>query len=193
MAREKYFVDYAGQTVEIADPRTGERTKAQIFVGVLGASNYTYAKATSAQSLENWLGSHTRMLEYFGGVPALIVPDNLKSGVVAACRYDPELNPAYQQWANHYGVSVMPARPVKPRDKAKVEVGVQIVERWILARLRDMEFFSVGELNRYISKLLEQFNDTPFQKLEGSRRSEFKRVDKPALKNPICQASCRDF
>ena len=122
------------------------------------------------------------MVEFFCGVPSLIVPDNLKSGVTKACYYDPVVNPVYGQWANHYGTVIMPARPRKPKDKAKVEVGVQIVERWILARLRDMEFFSVGELNAYISKLLKQLNDTPFQKLPGSRRSEFERVDKPALR-----------
>ena len=181
-AGEKCFVDYAGHTVAIKDPKTGEQTMAQIFVGVLGASNYTFAEAASSQSLENWLESHSRMLEYFCGVPSLIVPDNLKSGVTVACRYDPRINPTYGQWANHYGTVIMPARPRKPKDKAKVEVGVQIVERWILAVLRDMEFFSVGELNAYISKLLKQLNDTPFQKLPGSRRSEFETVDKPALK-----------
>ena len=181
-AGEKCFVDYAGQTVPVTDPRTGEQSKAHIFVGVLGASNYTFAEATSSQSLENWLGSHTRMVEFFGGVPALIVPDNLKSGGTKACRYDPELNPAYAQWANHYGAAILPVRPKKPKDKSKVEVGVQIVQRWILARLRDMEFFSPGELNGHIGKLLAQLNDTPLQKIEGIRRSEFERVDKPALK-----------
>ncbi len=149
-AGEKCFVDYAGQTVAITDPQTGKQSKAHIFVGVLGASNYTFAEAASSQSLENWLGSHTRMVEFFCGVSSLIVPDNLKSGVAKACYYDPAVNPAYGQWANHYGAVIMPARPRKPKDKAKVEVGVQIVERWILARLRDMEFFSLGELNKYI-------------------------------------------
>ena len=181
-AGEKCFVDYAGQTVAITDPKTGKQSKAHIFVGVMGASNYTFAEAGSSQSLENWLGSHTRMIEFFCGVPDLIVPDNLKSGVVAACRYDPIVNPAYQQWANHYGTVIMPARPRKPKDKAKVEVGVQVVERWILAKLRDMEFFSLGELNAHIAKRLGELNDTPFQKLPGSRRSGFERVDKPALK-----------
>ena len=181
-AGEKCFVDYAGHTVAITDPKTGERSKARIFVGVMGASNYTFAEATSSQSLPNWLGSHTRMLEFFCGVPSLIVPDNLKSGVTKACRYDPEMNPAYGQWANHYGTVIMPARPCKPKDKAKVEVGVGIVERWILARLRDEEFFSLGELNRRIAQLLTELNDASFQKLEGTRRSEFERTDKPALR-----------
>ena len=181
-AGEKCFVDYAGQTVAITDPQTGKQSKAHIFVGVLGASNYTFAEAASSQSLENWLGSHTRMVEFFCGVPSLIVPDNLKSGVAKACYYDPAVNPAYGQWANHYGAVIMPARPRKPKDKAKVEVGVQIVERWILARLRDMEFFSLGELNKYIGELLVKLNDSSFQKLPGSRRSEFERVDKAALR-----------
>ena len=181
-AGEKCFVDYAGQTVAITDPQTGKQSKAHIFVGVLGASNYTFAEAASSQSLENWLGSHTRMVEFFCGVPSLIVPDNLKSGVAKACYYDPAVNPAYGQWANHYGAVIMPARPRKPKDKAKVEVGVQIVERWILARLRDMELFSVGELNKYIGELLVKLNDSSFQKLPGSRRSEFERVDKPVLR-----------
>lgn len=181
-AGEKCFVDYAGQTVAITDPKTGKQSKAQIFVGVLGASNYTFAEAVSSQSLPNWLGSHTRMVEYFRGVPSLIVPDNLKSGVAAACRYDPRINPAYQQWANHYGTAIMPARPRKPKDKAKVEVGVQVVQRQILARLRDEEFFSLGELNRRTRELLGELNDAIFQKLPGTRRSEFERVDKPALK-----------
>ena len=191
-AGEKCFVDYAGQTVVITDPQTGKQIKAQVFVGVLGASNYTFAEATSSQSIENWLGSHTRMVEFFCGVPSLIVPDNLKSGVAKACYYDPAVNPAYGQWANHYGIVIMPARPRKPKDKAKVEVGVQIVERWILARLRDMEFFSLGELNAHISKLLKQLNDSAFQKLPGSRRSEFERVDKSALR-PLPPHSYRTF
>ena len=182
-AGEKCFVDYAGHTVDIKDPVTGETAiEAQIFVGVMGASNYTYAEASESQSVENWLGSHTRMLEYFGGVPVLVVPDNLRSGVSKACRYQPEVNPSYQQWADHYGTSILPARPRKPRDKAKVETAVQIVERWILAKIRDENFFSVGELNRRISGLLEELNGTPMQKQEGSRKSVFEDVDRPELK-----------
>ena len=182
-AGEKCFVDYAGHTVAIKSCGTAGVIKARVFVGVLGASNYTFAEAVSSQSIENWLGSHTRMLEYFGGVPSLIVPDNLKSGVVRACRYDPEINPAYKQWADHYGTVIMPARPRKPKDKSKVEVGVQIVERRILAALRDEEFFSLGQLNRRIGQLLEDLNGSCFQKLEGTRRSEFERIDKPELRD----------
>ena len=181
-AWEKCFVDYAGQTVNITDPRTGKRIKAQIFVGVMGASNYIFAEAAASQNLENWLGSHTRMLERFGGVPEIIVPDNLRSGVLRACRYDPDTNPAYAQWARHYNTVIIPARPRKPKDKAKVETGVQIVERSVLAPVRDEVFFSLSELNSRVKELVREVNSKPFQKLEGSRSSEFERVDKPALR-----------
>jgi transposase len=128
-AGEKCFVDYCGPTVPVINATTGEVRDAQIFVGVLGASNYTYAEATWSQSLPDWLGSHVRMFEFFGGCSELVIPDNLRSGVSKACRYDPELNPSYQQLAEHYQLAVVPARPYKPKDKAKAEVGVQIVER----------------------------------------------------------------
>ena len=144
---DKMFVDYAGQTVPIVDRATGEERPAQIFVAVLGASSYTFAEATWTQVLPDWLGSHVRALEFFGGVPLAAVPDNLKSGVQKAHRYDPALNPAYHDVAEHYGLAILPARVRKPRDKAKVEVGVQVVERWILARLRHHTFFSLGALN----------------------------------------------
>ncbi|CAN5264200.1 IS21-like element ISPsy14 family transposase [soil metagenome] len=179
---EKLFVDYAGQTVEVIDRLSGEMRAAQIFVAVLGASNYTYAEATWSQSLPDWLGSHVRALAYFGGVPQAIVPDNLKSGVKRACRYEPDLNPAYQDFAEHYGVAILPARVRKPRDKAKVESAVLVVERWILARLRHRRFFSLGELNATIAALLEELNRRPFKKLEGCRRSRFEALDRPALK-----------
>ena len=180
-AGEKCFVDYAGQTVDITDPGTREVSRAQIFVGVMGASNYIFAEATASQSLEDWLGSHTRMLEFFGGVPEIIVPDNLRSGVSRACRYDPDTNPSYVQWASHYGTVIIPARPRKPKDKAKVEVGVQIVERSVLAPIRDEVFFSLAHLNRRVGELLREANSKPFQKLEGSRGEEFEKVDLPAL------------
>jgi transposase len=180
-AGEKCFVDYCGPTVPIINASTGEIRQAQIFVGVLGASNYTYAEATLTQSLPDWLGSHVRMCNYFGGTSAMIVPDNLRSGVSKACRYDPELNPAYQQWAEHYQVAVVPARPYKPKDKAKAEVGVQIVERWILARLRHHSFFSLAELNQCIRALLEDLNHKPFKQLPGNRRQAFEQLDQPAL------------
>ena len=181
-AGDKSFVDYAGQTVGIIDRHTGEIREAQIFVAVLGCSNYTYAEASWTQGLADWLGAHVRALEFFGGAPAAFVPDNLKSGVDKPHRYDPELNRAYAEFAEHYGVAILPARVRKPRDKSKVETGVQIVERWILARLRDRQFFSLAELNTAINELLIELNDRAFQKLEGSRRSRFEELERPALK-----------
>ncbi|MDN5939296.1 MAG: IS21 family transposase [Salinisphaera sp.] len=179
---EKLFVDYAGQTVPVTDRKTGLVRHAQIFVAVFGASNYTYAEATWTQALEDWLGSHVRALIAFGGVPAAIVPDNLKSGVTKPSRYEPELNPSYQDLAEHYGVAVLPARVRKPRDKAKVEGGVLIVERTILARLRNMTFFSLAELNHAIAALLTELNTRPFQQREGSRQSLFDAEERPALR-----------
>ena len=181
-AGEKCFVDYAGQTVPLVCPETGEIREAQIFVAVLGASNYTYAEASLSQSLPDWLASHVRAFEYFGGTTAIVVPDNLKSGVTKACRYDPQLNASYQQLAEHYQLAVVPARPYKPRDKAKAEVAVQVVERWILARLRHHTFFSLAELNQCIRALLDELNEKPFKQLPGNRRLAFEQLDKPALK-----------
>jgi len=183
-AGERCFVDYCGPTVPIVCATTEEVRQAQVFVGVLGASNYTYAEGTLTQSLPDWLGSHVRMFEYFGGSTAIVVPDNLRSGVSKACRYDPDLNPSYQQWAEHYQIAVVPARPYKPKDKAKAEVGVQIVERWILARLRHHTFFSLAELNQCIRALLEELNQKPFKQLPGNRQQAFKQLDQPAL-NPL--------
>lgn len=181
-AGEKMFVDYAGQTVPIVDAVTGECREAQIFVAVLGASNYTFAEATRSQKLEDWIPSHIRAFEFFGGVPAMVVPDNLKSGVTRACRYEPLLNESYQKMLVYYQTCALPARPSKPQDKAKVEVGVQIVERWILARLRKRTFFSLFELNIAIRKLLKELNEKPFQKLAGHRYESFLQLDKPVLK-----------
>ena len=178
---EKLFVDYAGQTVPIIDRHTGEARAAQIFVAVLGHSNYTYAEASWSQQLPDWLESQARALAFIGGVPQAIVPDNLKSAVSRAHRYEPELNPSYQDFAEHYGVAILPTRVRKPRDKAKVESGVLIVERWVLARLRDRRLFSLGELNEAIAELLEELNRKPFQKLEGCRRSRFEERDMPLL------------
>jgi transposase len=179
---EKCFVDYAGQTVPILDRHTGESRDAEVFVAVLGCSNYTFAEATWTQGLSDWLGSHVRTLEFIGGVPGAMVPDNLKSGVTRAHRYEPEINPSYQDFAEHYGLAILPARVRKPRDKAKVEAGVLVVERWILARLRNATFFSLGELNLAIAQLLEQLNSRPFKKLAGCRRSRFVELDQPALR-----------
>jgi len=181
-AGEKCFVDYAGQTVPLVCSATGEFREAQVFVAVLGASNYTFAEATLSQSLPDWLGSHVRAFEYFGGTPAVVVPDNLKSGVTKACRYDPDLNASYQQLAEHYQVAVVPARPYKPKDKAKAEVGVLVVERWILARLRHHTFFSLAELNQCIRALLDELNNKSFQQLPGNRRQAFEQLDQPALR-----------
>ena len=181
-AGEKLFVDYAGQTVEVVDPRTGEIREAQVFVAVLGASNYTYAEATWTQQLPDWIEAHVRAFEFLGSVPELIVPDNLRSGITKAHRYEPDVNPTYADLANHYGVAVLPARARRPRDKAKAEAGVLLVERWILAVLRDRTFFSLQELNREIARLLERLNARPFKKLPGSRRELFDQLDRPALR-----------
>jgi transposase len=179
---EKVFVDYAGQTVPIGDPDTGEIHPAQIFIGVLGASNYTYAEAHESQALPDWIGAHVRMFAFFGGVPEIVVPDNLKAGVKHPCRYEPDLNPTYQDLAQHYGTAVIPTRPRKPKDKAKVEVGVQVVERWILARLRNHTFFSLADLNQAIRELLDELNARPMEHLGRSRRQLFESLDQPALK-----------
>lgn len=176
------LVDYCGQTVPVVDGHTGERRQAQIFVGVLGASNYTYCEATWTQTLPDWIGTHVRMLAFFGGVPEVLVPDNLKSGVKHASFFDPELNPTYREFAAYYGVTVLPTRPGKPRDKAKVEVAVQIVERWILARLHHRTFFTLAELNRAIHTLLIELNQRLFKKLPGTRCALFAAIDQPALK-----------
>jgi transposase len=178
---EKLFIDYAGPTVPVIDGASGEIRQAAIFVAVLGASNYTYVEATWSQSLPDWIGAHVRALEFFQGVPRLLVPDNLKSGVATACFFEPELNPTYRDLACHYGTAVLPARPRKPRDKAKVEAGVLLVERWVLARLRNARFFSLAELNRALADLLTRLNERPFKKLPGCRRGAFESLDRPAL------------
>ena len=179
---EKLFVDYAGQTAEVIDRTTGAIRPAQVFIAVLGASNYTYAEATWTQQLPDWIGAHVRAFAFFGGVSAVIVPDNLKSGVTKVHRYEPDLNPTYADLAQHYGVAVLPARSRKPRDQAKVEVGVQVVERWILAALRHRQCFSLAELNQAIRDLLGQLNQRPFKKQPGSRQSLFESLEQPALR-----------
>ena len=181
-AGDKIFIDHAGPTVAVIDRRTGEVRQAQVFVAVLGASSYTFAEATWTQSLPDWIGSNRRMLEFFGGVPALLVPDNLRSASTTACRYEPAVNATYLEFARHYGTAVLPARPRKPKDKAMVEVAVQIVERWILAALRHHEFFTLAELNRAIAALLPMLNERPFQGRAESRRDLFEALDRPALR-----------
>jgi len=181
-AGEKMFVDYAGQTMPVIDPSSGEIREAEIFVAVLGASSYTYVEAQWHQDLSNWTGGHVRAYLFFGGVTELIVPDNLKAGVNHPSHYDPEINITYLEMAEHYGVAVVPARVYRPRDKAKAEVGVQNVERWILARLRNQKFFSLVDLNKAIREFLEELNNRPMEHLGKSRRELFEQVDQPALK-----------
>jgi len=180
-AGEKLFVDYAGQTAPVVDPETGEIWQAEIFVAVLGASNYTYAEAHRSQSLPNWIGAHVRALAFLGGRPEVLVPDNLKAGVKSPHLYEPDLNPTYLDFAQHYGLAVVPARVRKPKDKAKVEVGVQVVERWILARLRNHTFFSLAELNQAIKVRLDELNNRLMRHLGHSRRELFTTLDKPVL------------
>jgi transposase len=181
-AGEKLFADYAGPTVSIIDATTGEILPASIFVAVLGASSYTFACATPGQTQNDWLTGIGRALQFIGGIPALVVPDNPRALVAVADRYEPTLNRATAEFADHYGTVILPARPRKPQDKAKVEVGVQVVERWILARLRHRRFFSVGELDAAIAQLLPELNNRPFKKLPGCRREAFELLDVPYLR-----------
>lgn len=180
-AGEKLFVDFSGLTVPWADKLTGEVYKAEIFVAVLGASNYTYVEACESQSLPCWIEAHVRALEFIGGVPSAAVPDNLKSGVTKPHYYDPDINITYQDFACHYGMAILPTRVVKLRDKAKAEVGVQGIQRRILAPLRHHTFFSVADINKAINPLLRAYNQRSFQDLPGSRLSQFLLLDKPAL------------
>jgi transposase len=182
IAGEKLFVDYAGGTVPIVDASTGEITQAQIFVATLGASNYTFACATPRQTTADWIGAQVLALEFIGGVPRLIVPDQPRALVKTPDRYDPEPNRTYEEFAKHYGCAVLPARPAHPRDKPKVEGAVLLVQRWILARLRNRRFFSLAELNAAIGLLLADLNLRPFKKLPGCRRSAFELLDAPALR-----------
>lgn len=181
-AGEKMFVDYAGQTVPIINPCTGEVMEAHVFIAALGASNYTYAEASLAEDLPSWITAHIHAFEFFQGVTEIIVPDNLKAGVTSPCRYEPDINPTYQDLAEHYGTTVIPARAGKPKDKAKVESAVLVAERWILAALRNHTFFSVAELNEAIAHRVPELNNRRFKKLDTSRRYLFQTLDKPALK-----------
>lgn len=181
-AGEKLFIDYAGPTVPLIDQLSGEITQAHIFVAVLGASNYTYACATAKETQADWLHGLTGALNFIGGVPEMIVPDCPKALVTHADRYEPLINRVAQDCARHYGTVILPARPRHPQDKALAEVGVQIVERWILARLRHRRFFSLAELNRDIRPLLDDLNRRPFQKKDGCREEWFQLLDRPVLK-----------
>ena len=181
-AGEVLYVDYAGQTMPVIDSGTGEIREAEIFVAVLGASSYTYAEAQWSQDLASWTGGHVRTFDFMDGVTEVVMPDNLKSGVTHPSRYEPGVNNTYLELAEHYGVAVVPARVRKPRDKAKAEVGVQVVERWILAPLRNRKFFSLAELNRAIRTLLLELNNRPMKHLEKSRKELYEELDRPALR-----------
>lgn len=180
-AGDKVFVDYSGKKLAIVDPATGVVREAEIFVGVLGASNYTYAEVTWTQGLADWIGAHVRMFRHFGGVPRLVVPDNLKAGVHKASFYDPELNRSYGMMAAHYGVGVLPTRPRRPRDKAKVEAGVRLAQTYILGRLRHQTFFSLAEANAAIAGALTQLNGHVMRRLGVSRQDLLESVERPAL------------
>jgi transposase len=181
-AGEKLFIDYSGKKPRLVDRETGEVIEVELFVAVLGASNYTYAEATRTQSKADFVASTVRAFEYFGCVPDVLVPDQLRSAVRGPDRYEPDLNVTYLEMAQHYGVAVIPARPGKPKDKSKVEGGVLIAQRWILACLRNRTFHSLDALNVAIAELLERLNARPFQKLDGCRRSAFESLDRPAMK-----------
>jgi transposase len=183
-AGEKLFVDFPGRRIPIYDERTGELAlEAELFVAVLGASSYLYAEALRSQELLHWVAGHVHAFEALGGCPAIVVCDNLRSGVTRPNRYEPDVNATYQEMAAHYGVAVIPTRSYKPRDKAKVEAGVLLAERWIMARLRNEHFTSLGEANVEIGRLVEWVNARPFKKLAGSRRSLFEELDRPALRS----------
>ncbi|MBA2684051.1 MAG: IS21 family transposase [Gemmatimonadaceae bacterium] len=181
-AGEKLFVDYSGKKPHIVNGTTGEITEVELFVAVLGASNYTYVEATRTQTIADWIGSHVRAFEDIGGVPGGIVPDQLKSGVTLACRYEPQIQRTYEEMACHYGTTVLPARPKSPRDKSKVEGGVLIAQRWILAKIRNQTFFSLDALNERIAELVAELNDRRMRLYGASRRELLARFDKPALR-----------
>ena len=181
-AGEKTFVDFSGKRPSIVDGKTGEEITVELFVAVLGASGYTYAEATWTQGLADWIGSHTRAFAFLGAVPAMVVSDNLKSGIAKACFYEPAVNRTYAEMAAHYDTAIVPARPHKPRDKAKVEVAVQVATRFIVAKLRNRRFFSLTALNAAIAELVVQLNDRMSRHLGASRRTLFEELDRPALK-----------
>jgi transposase len=181
-AGEKLFVDFAGLTIPIVDPATGEVWQAELFVAVLGASSYTYAEALPSQALPHWIGAHVHALEAMGGCPRIFVPDNLRSGVTRPHRYEPDINRSYAEMAAHHGCAVIPARSGKPRDKAKAENGVLQATRWVLAALRQRTFFSLAEANAAIAERLAWLNARPFRKLPGSRQTMFEALDRPALR-----------
>ena len=179
----KGFVDYAGKKPCLTDPATGERIPVELFVIALGASSYTYAEATATQQLPDWIASHTRAFAFYGGVPRAVVPDQLKSAVTIPCRYEPGIQRTYAELAAHYGTTILPARPAKPRDKAIAEVAVQVAERWIVARLRHETFYALAALNERIAELLAELNAKPMRHYGGaSRRDLFERLERPHLR-----------
>lgn len=181
-AGDKGFVDWSGDGIEIVDRESGEVTEAPLFVGVLGGSGYTFAVAKESRESRNWIACHIEMYEYFEGVPHATVPDNEKTGVTNPCLYEPDLNPTYAEFADHYDTAVLPTRPYKPRDKAKAENGVLNAQRWILAALRNHTFFSVDQANEAIFEKLEEFNAKKYKRLDVSRKELFEILDRPALK-----------
>lgn len=180
-AGEKAFIDYSGRRLCLTDPATGDTRPVELFVMVLGASSYTYAEASRSQQLAEFVASTGRALAFFGGAPQILVPDQLRSAVRRPDRYDPDINETFQDFAQHHSCTVLPARPGRPRDKAKVEGAVLIVQRWIVARLRNRKFFSLADLNVAIMELVDDLNRRPFKKLPGSRTSAFDELDRPAL------------
>lgn len=181
-AGEKLFVDFAGDTIPLHDEMTGAVSKAYLFVATMGASNYCYAEAVLTQDLRSWISAHVHAYRFLGAVPLITVPDNLKAGVTRPCRYEPDINPTYQDMATHYGTTIIPARVAKPRDKAKVEQSVLLAERWIIASLRNHTFFSIAELNKAIWGKLGELNVRPLQKMKASRSELFEKLDRPAMK-----------
>lgn len=182
VAGDKMFEDYSGKKPHIVDASTGECIEVELFVAVLGASSYTFAEATFTQRVADWISSNSRAVAFFGGVPNAVVPDHLKSAVTVSCKYDPGIQKTFDEWAQHYATTILPARPKKPKDKAKVEVAVQVAQRWILARLRNQVFFSLGELNACIAELLVDLNNRRMRAYNASRRELFERLDRPALR-----------
>ena len=180
-AGEKCFVDYSGKKPSFVDAATGERIEVELFVAVMGASNYTYVEATATQRSADWIASHVRLVEFLGGAPRAFVPDQLKSGVVIASRYEPGIQRTYEEWSQHYSTTILPARPIKPRDKAKVEGGVLIAQRWILARLRNITCFSLDELNEHIARLVADLNSRVMKRYGKSRHQLFADLDRPAI------------
>ncbi len=172
---------YAGKKPKIVDPKTGERIEVELFVAVMGASNYTYAEVTATQQSADWIASHNRLVEYLGGAPGAFVPDQLKSGVTTASRYESAIQRTYEEWSQHYSTTIVPARPASPRDKAKVEGGVLIAERWILGRVRNLTCFSIDELNEQIRALLVDLNSRVMKRYGKEPQQLFDELDRPVL------------